>query len=223
MKNNDRLIKMFLVFFAYFFYTMYAGSFLNAVGITNDILANFIADIIFMVFAIFMYRENLKEDIKKFKKYTPGKTIKTIVIWVVLIFAFNMLCGFITELLTPGVGADENTAAVYNLFSVSTWYTIFKTMIFGTLVEEILYRESIRDNVKNNIIFIITSAIIYTIMNLIFTGIPETHLLSSILVNFLPAIFFSIAYIRNDNNILLLSLIKFCYNLIPLTVLLLGI
>ena len=134
-----------------------------------------------------------------------------------------MFCGMITEILTPGVDADANTNAVHNLFTVSAWYTIFKTMIFGTLVEEILYRESVRDNVKNNFVFIIISAIIYTIMNLVFTGLPETHVVSSILVNFLPAIFFSIAYIRNDNNILLLSLIKFCYNLIPLTVLLLGI
>lgn len=223
MKSNDKLIKMFLVFFVYFFYTMYAGSFLGTIGITNTIIASFIADILFMVFVIYMYRNNLKEDIKKFKKYKPKKIIGTILLWVVLIFAFNMVCGVITELLAPGVDADANTDAVYNLFNVSTWYTIFKTMIFGTLVEEILYRESVRDNIKNNVIFIVASAIIYTIMNLVFTGLPETHVASSILVNFLPAIFFSIAYIRNDNNILLLSLIKFCYNLIPLTVLLLGI
>jgi len=223
MKNQEKLIKMFLIFFVYFFYTMYAGNVLNSIGITNSILASFIADVIFMLFVIYMYRHNLSDDIKKFKKYKTKKLIGTILLWVVLIFAFNMICGMITEFFAPGVDADANTEAVHNLFSISAWYTIFKTMIFGTLVEEILYRESIRDNVKNNLLFIIISAVVYTIMNLIFTGIPDTHVTSSILVNFLPAIFFSVAYIRNDNNILLLSLIKFCYNLIPLTVLLLGI
>lgn len=223
MKNNDKLLKMFFVFFAYFLYTMYAGSIFNALGFNNTILVNFISDIIFMAFIIFMYRNNLKEDIKKFKKYKPAKLIGTILLWVVIIFVFNMVCGMITEFLVPGYEGDANTEAVYNLYNVSTWYTIFKTMIFGTLAEEILYRESVRDNVKNNILFAIISAVIYTIMNLVFTGIPENYFMFSILINFLPAIFFSIAYIRNDNNILLLSLIKFCYNLIPLTVLLLGI
>lgn len=223
MKNTDKLIKMFLVFFTYFLYTMYAGNLFTALGITNSILANFIADILFMLFVIYMYRHNLKEDIKKFKKYSFKKIIGTILLWVVIIFIFNMVCGMITEFLAPGYETDGNTAAVYNLYSISTWYTIFKTMIFGTLAEELLYRESIRDNVKSNILFAIISAVVYTIMNLVFTGIPSEYFMFSILINFLPAIFFSVAYIRNDNNILLLSLIKFSYNLIPLTVLLLGL
>lgn len=225
MKNNDKLIKMFLVFFVYFFYTMYAGTVLNAVGITNDVITNFIADILFMLFVIFMYRHNLAEDIKKFKKYSVKKVIGTIIMWVFLIFVFNILCGVITDFIAPGfsTSGDENTAAVYNLYNISTWYTIFKTMIFGTLAEEILYRESIRDNVKNNILFVIISSVVYTFLNIIFAGITEGFVLASILLYLLPAIFLSIAYIRNDNNILLLSLIKFCYNLIPLTVLLLGL
>ena len=96
-------------------------------------------------------------------------------------------------------------------------------MVFGTLAEEILYRESIRDNVKNDALYILISALIYTFMNIVFAGVSEGFELVSVLIYFLPAIFFSIAYIRNDNNILLLSLVKFCYNLIPLTVLLLGL
>lgn len=221
--KNDRLLKMFFVFFAYFLYTMYAGTIFNALGFNNTIIINFISDVLFMIFIILMYKDNLKEDIKKFKKYKPTKLVGTILLWVVIIFVFNMVCGMITEFLAPGYEGDGNTEAVYNLFNVSTWYTIFKTMIFGTLAEEILYRESVRDNVKSNILFALISAVIYTVMNLVFTGIPENYFTFSILINFLPAIFFSIAYMRNDNNILLLSLIKFCYNLIPLTVLLLGI
>lgn len=223
MKNKDKLIKMFLIFFVYFFYTMYAGTILGAIGITDSITASFIGDVLFMLFAIYMYRHNLLEDIKKFKKYSWKKILKTIVLWVVIIFAFNMVSGMFIEFLAPGYEMDANTDAVYNLYSISTWYTIFKTMIFGTLAEEILYRESVRDNIKNNVVFIVTSAVIYTFMNMIFAGINTGFELVSIVAYFLPAIFFSIAYIRNDNNILLLSLVKFCYNLIPLTVLLLGL
>lgn len=224
MKNKDKLIKMFLVFFVYFFYTMYAGSVLAGIGVNDTVVANFIADVIFMLFVIYMYSHNLKGDIKKFKNYSWKKILKTIVLWVVIIFAFNILYGMLLDFIAPGFeNTDANTAAVYNLYSVSGWYTIFKTMIFGTLAEEILYRESIRDNVKNNFLFVLLSASIYTFMYVIFSGMVEGFELVSILAYFLPGIFFSIAYIRNDNNILLLSLVKFCYNLIPLTVLLLGL
>jgi len=223
MKNSDKLIKMFLVFFVYFFYTMYAGTVLSTIGITNDIVANFIADVLFTLFVIYMYRHNLKTDIKKFKKYSWKKILKTIVLWVIIIAVFNIALGMLCDFIDPSYAIDENTEAVYNLYNISTWYTIFKTMIFGTLVEEILYRESVRDNVKNNILFALISAVIYTIMNFIFTGIPDQNFLVNAVAFFFPAVFLSIAYIRNDNNILLLSLVKFCYNLIPLTVLLLGL
>jgi len=224
MKNNDKLIKMFLVFFVYFFYTMYASSIFGTLGINNTVITSFIADILFMLFVVFMYRHNLKEDIKKFKKYSLKKILSTIILWVVIIIAFNIVYGMLLDFIAPGFeNTDANTAAVYNLYSVSGWYTIFKTMIFGTLAEEILYRESVRDNVKNNILYVLLSAGIYTFMNVIFSGLVSGFEIVSIIAYFLPGIFFSIAYIRNDNNILLLSLVKFCYNLIPLTVLLLGL
>lgn len=223
MKKNDKLTKLFIVFFIYFLYTMYASTLFQSLGLNNTIIASFAGDIIFSCFIIYTYRKNLKSDLKKLKKQSLKKTLWTIFKWVIIIFVFVIFCGFITDLIIPGHVNDANTSAVYDLYSVSTWYTIFKTMIFGTLIEEILYRESVRDNIKNNFMFIIISSLIYTFLNTVFVGFTEGFVLSSMLIYFLPAIFWSIAYLRNNDNILLLSLIKFTYNLIPLTILLLGL
>lgn len=222
MKNN-KLMKLFLVFLVYFIYTMYASTLFGVFGINDSILASFIGDIIFSVFVIYTYRKNLKSDLKKIKKLSLKKLFLTILKWVALVFVFVMFCGFVTEIIFPNQNNDANNAAIYNLYSISTWYTIFKTMIFGTLVEEILYRESIRDNVKSNFWFLLISSVIYTFMNTIFVGFTEGAAILGILTNFLPAIFWSIAYLKNKDNILLLSMIKFTYNLIPLTILLLGL
>lgn len=223
MKKNEKLMKMVLSFFVYFLYTMYAGTILAFIGIEDSILISFVGDIIFSIFVIYLYRNNLKSDLKKLKKISIKKKIFTIIKWTLLLFVFMIFCGFITDLIIPNHASDANTSAVYNLYSISTWYTIFKTMIFGTIVEEILYRESVRDNIKNNFVFIVISAVIYTFMNTIFVGFTEGFVISSMLIYFLPAIFCSIAYLKNNDNILLLSLIKFTYNLIPLTILLLGL
>lgn len=221
--KNEKLVKLFLVFFVYFLYTMYAGTLFNALGISNVILASFVGDILFSLFIIYMYSDNLKKDLKKIRKQSFKKTSLTILKWVIIIFVFVIFCGFITDLIIPNHASDANTSAVYNLYSISTWYTIFKTMIFGTLIEEILYRESVRDNIKNKFVFVIVSAVIYTFLNTVFVGFTEGFVVSSMLIYFLPAIFWSIAYLRNNDNILLLSMIKFTYNLIPLTILLLGL
>lgn len=223
MKKNEKLTKLVLAFFIYFLYTMYASTIFSFFGIKDSILTSFIGDILFSIFLIYMYRKNLKSDWKKLKKISIKKRIFTILKWTLLLFVFMIFCGFITDLIIPNHASDANTSAVYSLYSISTWYTIFKTMIFGTLIEEILYRESVRDNIKNNFMFVIVSALIYTFMNTIFVGFTEGFAISSMLIYFLPAIFCSIAYLKNNDNILILSLIKFTYNLIPLTILLLGL
>ncbi|MBO5096332.1 MAG: hypothetical protein J6B98_05610 [Bacilli bacterium] len=221
--KNDKLMKLFLVFLVYFIYTMYASTLFGMFGISDNILASFIGDIIFSIFVIYTYRKNLKSDLKKIKKLSSKKLFLTILKWVALVFVFVMFCGFITEIIFPNQSIDANNDAIYNLYSISTWYTIFKTMIFGTIIEEILYRESVRDNVKNKFMFIIISAVVYTFMNTIFVGFTEGSVVSALLMKFLPGIFWSIAYLKNSDNILLLSMIKFTYNLIPLTILLLGL
>lgn len=221
--KQKKLINFVVVFLVYFLYTMYAGTIFSLLGITDNIMVSFISDILFAIFIIHTYKKNLKSDYKKLKKISLKKKILIVIKWVFFIFLFVILCGFITDLIIPNHVNDANTSAVYDLYNISTWYTIFKTMIFGTLIEEILYRESIRDNVKSNFMFVIFSSVVYTFMNTIFVGFTEGFVLSSLLIYFLPAIFWSIAYLKNNDNILLLSIIKFTYNLIPLTILLLDL
>lgn len=223
MKNNDKLTKMFVCFLVYFAYTMYSASVFKILGITNDILVSFIGDILFGIFIIFMYRKNLKNDLKKLRKVKFKNVLLTVVKWVIIVFVFVLLCGFITDLILPNQSTDANTEAIYSLYSVSTLYTIFKTMIFGTIIEEILYREALRENIKNKLLFILTASLIYTILNAIFVGFTNGFNILSLLISFLPSIIWSIAYLRINSNIILLSIIKFVYNLIPLAILLLGI
>ena len=97
-------------------------------------------------------------------------------------------------------------------------YTIFKMMIFGVVAEEILFRESLNKVLTNNILFVFASTIIYTGMHFVFVGAPTS------IFQVLPYIFLAILlgtiYVKNDRNIVLVMLIKFTYQLVPLTLLL---
>lgn len=211
--KNKLLIKTVSVFFIYFLY-----SYILNLLFDGSITASFIADLLFMFGIIFAYKDNLKDDIKKLKsKYNIKKIIKTIFLWIVVIIFFNFFMGIITDLIFPGAQLDENSLSIRKLFSVSVFYTIFKTMIFGVIAEELLYRESVYDIVKNKWFFIIISSFVYTILNFAFTELNDQNLLLSILTYFLPALIFSTAYYKNNCNIIILMLIKFTYQLIPLT------
>lgn len=219
MKDTNKVLKTVVIFLLYFVYSLYLKGILEALGISK-ILAMFISDMIFAIAIVYLYRKNLKEDWEHLKKnYKISKIIKTVFIWFVAIFLVNILMGAITEMLFPNLGADDNTTALYNL---SKAYTIFKALIFSTLAEELLFREAISDAIENPVALVLTSAVIYTAMNFIFSGIEGNFVWTDIIGYFIPALLFSLAYIKNGKNIILVMLIKFVYNLIPVILLLIG-
>lgn len=212
-KSYNNLIKTILVFLCYF---LYSQAFTSLFG--SSVAVNFIADIIFLIAIVLAYKENLKRAFKNLKKeYSLGKIIKTILLWFVIILVFNMAMGMLTDVLAPNATLDDNSQAVQNLFQISTLYTIFKTMIFAIVAEELLFRESVHDVVSNKWLFILVSSLIYTLANFAYTGFDDHFLVISLLSYFLPALLFSYAYCKNHNNILVLMMIKFVYQLIPLT------
>lgn len=222
--ESMKLIKTLLVFISYLLYSNVISVVFSTFKVTNTTMISFFADLIFLICIVFVYKDNLKDDFKNLKNdYKISEIVKTVIMWVVIIFVFNILMGALTEIIYPNMADDDNTSAIISLLDVSTLYTIFKTMIFAVIAEELLFRESVSDVIKNKYLFIVISSIIYTIMNFIFVGFESNIIVMDLLSYFLPALLFSTAYVKNNNNIIILMLIKFFYNLIPLIVILLEL
>ena len=219
-KLNNSMIRAVVLYLVYFLYTVVASSLVSALNVANTAYVMMPADILFAVFAVFMYRKGLKECVQKLKKKKVLKIIGSVVIGVVAIFALNIIMGAVTDIFFPEYAVDSNTGAMLDLLKQSPVYAFFKVLIFAPVAEEILFRESISSCVKNNVLFIFLSAIIYTGMNFVFSTDALTFL--DLLIYFLPAVLFSFLYVKNDRNIIVIMLIKFIMNLIPFAVLLLG-
>ncbi len=219
-KLNNSMIRAVVLYLVYFLYTVVASSLVSALNVANTAYVMMPADILFAVFAVFMYRKGLKECVQKLKKKKVLKIIGSVVIGVVAIFALNIIMGAVTDIFFPEYAVDSNTGAMLDLLKQSPVYAFFKVLIFAPVAEEILFRESISSCVKNNVLFIFLSAIIYTGMNFVFSTDALTFL--DLLIYFLPAVLFSFLYVKNDRNIIVIMIIKFIMNLIPFAVLLLG-
>ncbi len=219
-KLNNSMIRAVVLYLVYFLYTVVASSLVSALNVANTAYVMMPADILFAVFAVFMYRKGLKECVQKLKKKKVLKIIGSVVIGVVAIFALNIIMGAVTDIFFPEYAVDSNTGAMLDLLKQSPVYAFFKVLIFAPVAEEILFRESISSCVKNDVLFIFLSAIIYTGMNFVFSTDALTFL--DLLIYFLPAVLFSFLYVKNDRNIIVIMIIKFIMNLIPFAVLLLG-
>lgn len=227
--ENDKsknIIKTLAVFLCYFLYTTVVSGVLSAIGVSDGTVISFVADIIFFIGIVYVYKDNLKKDLSDLKNnYKISKIIKTVLMWVVIIFVFNILMGILTEIIFPNAASiqDGNTQNVFELGSIKLGYTIFKTMLFAIVAEELLFRESLSAVINNEWSFIIVSSLIYAFVNIVYNLETSSLLMLDFLTFFLPALIFSYAYVKNNRNIFILMLIKFVYQLIPLTILLLGL
>lgn len=224
VEKQNKVIKMLITFICYLAYFRLTSMICNVVGLKNDIIISFIADFIFLFGIVFAYKNNLKSDFKKLKtNYKISRIIKVILIGAVIIFAFNALMGALTDAIFPAIGAiqDTNTKSLFSESSNSIIFVLFKTMIFAVIAEELLFRETLSDVIDNKFLFIIVSSVVYATLNIIFD--VSKYVFVDFITYFLPALIFSTIYVKNDRNIIILMLIKFTYQIIPLTILLLGL
>ncbi len=219
MKKNEVLLKAVSVYLIYFIYMQYGNLLGNLAPFIPVHVVLLFLDILFLILILCLYHKNLKEDWMKFwKESTLGKKIKIILLGFLSIILANFVLSLIGEFFHIGNIVDQNTTSIQNM---PLYYAIFKTMIFGVVAEEILFRESLGDVLENKWMYILGSSIIYTAMNFVFT-ISDISIMQ-ILGYFIPALVFGTIYIKNDRNIIFVMIVKFAYHLIPLTILLLGV
>lgn len=215
MLKSETLLKTVSLYLLYFLYTYFASAIISLLPMINGQVIMAVLDILFIFIAIFCYRGELKKDLEELKaKYKTGRIIKIVLLGVVTMIALNAFTALLAQVFNSNVLMDDNTASIQVLANQSMIYTIFKMMIFGVVAEEILFRESLNKVLTNNILFVIISTVIYTGMHFVFVGAPTN------IFQVLPYVFLAILlgtiYIKNDRNIILVMLIKFTYNLIPL-------
>lgn len=218
---NSKLIKTLLIFIGYVFFTNILGLILKLVGINNNITTMFISDLIYTLIVIKAYKSDLQKEFNEYKK--QKSKLKNILIWVLILFGINILFSLILKLMIPQLNSlDNNSESIVQLFEISTIYTFFKTLLYAPVIEELVFKKSIRDIINNDIAFVLISSSIYTIMNFIYTSSIPEYMYFDIIQYFTFSSILSIAYIKNK-NIIPIMIIKFIYNLIPTILLIIKV
>ena len=222
--NKQKIMKAVLVFIAYFAYNMVVNCFCEVLGIKDPIMISFIADILFSVVIIFFYRKEIYKSICDFRKdYSFKKRFVVVILGVLILFVLNILGGIVSEMLFSDLyDVDQNTTMIYELANMSTIYTIFKTLIFASIVENIVFRVSIRELVRNNFAFIIVSSLIYALVNVMYSDFTLLTIVDMVQY-FLISFTLSSIYVKYKDSIYPVMMILFYYNMIPLAILLFGI
>lgn len=156
-----------------------------------------ITGIIFVIFCI-MYRKKIAEDFKRMKKkqwlFVGGMT------------ALLLVINFGLTALFEALGVEmTNQSSIAESMGQALILTILGTVVFAPVVEELVFRYSLDSVIKNRVVFIIVSSLIFGLMH----GIGVVTILYVIL-----GLFFVMCYLKTDKNIVASMTIHFINNLI---------
>ncbi len=116
------------------------------------------ASIVYLFIIIFIYRKSLKSEIHDFK-INGGHYIKNnIVYWamgLIIMFSSNLL---IAQIIPSG---PANEQLVQGEILKYPLYMIWSACIFAPIIEEILFRKSLREIFPTNIVFIVISGLLF--------------------------------------------------------------
>jgi len=174
----------------------------NVLNISN-IISLALSFIVAGVFFI-MYFKKIKKDIKKI---TKKQVIFTIIVSIVAVILNEIICQIFEKLSVNMTNQDQ----IIDLISSYKILMILLCAILIPFTEEVVFRYSLGSLIKNKVVFVIVSSILFGIMH----GIE----LATLLYIFIGAIY-AIIYIKTDKNIIASTIAHVINNIIGIILIL---
>ena len=220
MKNKKKIILnifMFLFYFIYQLITIIVAS-LMKISISNNFqkeLYLFLSSLIYFIIVILVYRKELIYDLKKFNIKLLIKYIPIYIIGILLMWISNYIISNITH-----IEFSQNEALVRKTIKLFPIYMSFSTVIYAPLVEEITFRKTFKNIIKDGILFILVSGIIFGLIHISVSD-NTTNDMIMIIPYIIMGIDFSYIYYKS-NNIFTTITLHSMHNLILLIIQFIG-
>ena len=168
----------------------------NKFNQTIKILYMFICNIIVMTIIISIYHKTLIKDFKNFFNKNIFNNLENAFKYWLLGFIVMVVSNLILTAITEGIASNEE--AVRTLIKVAPIYMFFDVSIYAPLMEELIFRKSIRDITDRKWLYILTSGLIFGGLHVISSISSPVDLLYLIPYSSL-GIAFAYSYYKSNN------------------------
>ena len=169
MKKYKDIIIGILVFLGYLLLSKYADNILILLGFNKlstplKLIVSIIYELFILLTVIFIYLKTIVNDFIDYKqniKYYINNYLKYWFLNLGLMMITNIIIINITN-----INNSTNQEYITKLLGKYPIYTIVATILIAPLTEELIFRLNIRKIFKNNILFIITSGLVFGALHL---------------------------------------------------------
>lgn len=150
-----------------------------------------------MCLIIFLFYPKLKEDWKDMKKNHMNyfsKYFKFYLLGLMIMMVSNLCIAIFSN---NEIASNEQV--VQSLFNASPIYVFFSAVIFAPIVEELVFRQGIRNIVKDDTLFILFSGIIFGGLHVISNNMTSLSELLYLIPYCAPGIVFAYILAKSNN------------------------
>lgn len=130
----------------------------SKMSITAKTIYLIICETSIMIIIILINKNKLKENIKRIK-HDYNKHFSKCLKYYILALIIMIISNLIINKLTGSIAANEET--IRTTFNKAPVYIFFSAVVFAPFVEEMVFRNSIKNIIKNKKTFIIISGLIF--------------------------------------------------------------
>ncbi len=132
---------------------------------TTLTLLTIFSDICVLIIALLLYGKELKAEWKAFKK-KPGENfdiaIKYYFIGLGIMIGSNIIINYFLKL-----GNSQNETLIQGMIKTSPWLMLLFAGLFAPIIEEIVFRKSLKNVFKNKYLFIFISGFVFGLLHII--------------------------------------------------------
>lgn len=165
-KKYGKIIKLILIFLLFYYinYGVYIP--MGLLKITKAdlngsaiVILNAFTDIILLFLLFLIYRKDLIKDWDKFRANPIDNLDSGIKYWFVGLLGMIITNVIINLLFTTGGPGNEKT--VQSMITNLPWLMLIDAGIIGPFIEEIVFRKTFKDAIKNKWLFVLLSGFIF--------------------------------------------------------------
>ena len=204
MHNNYKpIINLALVLFLFYISSLFRlipiVLFNIDINTCSDKVYNFLRifpNIVLTILLFIIFWSDLKKDFKVFRKKFGEITDVAIKYWVIG-FVCMLVSNLLIQLLLP-VSIASNEQEIRKFIDSTPFFAFLATCVFAPLLEELIFRKSFKDAIKNKWLFIILSGFVFGAMHVL-GSIESLYSLLYIIPYSSLGISFAYMYYKTDN------------------------
>lgn len=141
----------------------------NTISTPISVVLTLAYQILLMCIIMMIYAKDLKKDFKDFIKNAESYFKKYAKYWLIGV-GVMMISNLILQSITGGIAGNEE--AIREQFTATPFYVFVATVIYAPIVEELVFRKSIRGLIKNDKLFILVSGLVFGALHIVssYTG-----------------------------------------------------